>query len=401
MTIELARRLLVGGIVSPRDMDHALVLSMVRKVPATRVLVDRGVITERLLEEEIARFSGPALRQIAPAVEWARKFPPAMFRALGAVPIRFDAQTQTLEVAAIDPSDAHLITEFSFHAGVPVRAMRGTVSAIEEAIRRVELGDEMHPTRDRRRTPAFPHGAPRSSNPPPGDEVPIPLVRRVVDGPKALLRDEPKLALESDPPPRAVSFPSEPPMRLSSSPGPVGAVAGSVRPWLPPSDTFARGFEAVDPSPSIEVLVERVQSARSREAVVEATLTAMASVARRVGVLAIKKEGYYGLRCNRALGDPAIFRQIVVAADTPTIFATATATGHYLGPVPSTPAHRSVLRAVGIASSDVAVWVCKVAHKPAMLLLADDLDDPMRGTRTLEQIALATGEALTRLLSTR
>lgn len=420
VTIELARRLLVGGAVTPRDLEHAFLFSFARGLPFARALIDRGAITERALEEEIARFAGPALRQIAPAVEWVHRLPSSMCRRMGAVPIRFDASTQTVEIASIDPLDPHVAAEFAFQLGHPVRVSRATIGAIEEAIRRIELGEaEAQPARSRRRTPAFPHGAPKSSvPPPPADDVPIPLVRRVGGGVAMGLLDDAREDTTFDGDRVSVSFPSLPPPEGGEDMSLADAetVDAQLPPvtqhdhrvesrelWAAPSETFQRGFEHVEAPtrPSPEAAIERIGEARGRDALVEATLQAMETVARRVGVLAVKREGFYGVRCNRAFGDPAIFRQIIVPVDTPTIFATATAAGHYLGPVPNTPAHRSVLRALGTASPDLAVWVAKVVGKPALLLVADDLDDPLRSTRALERIAGALGAGLTRVLANR
>ena len=53
---------------------------------------------------------------------------------------------------------------------------------------------------------------------------------------------------------------------------------------------------------------------------------------------------------------------------------------------------------MGETSPDVAVVAVRVAGRPAMILLADDLDDTMLSTRFMEELARAAAEALSRLL---
>lgn len=181
MSIDLGRRLIAAGLVPPDEVEAALFVAVARGVPFTRVLIDRGAITERGLDEELERLGGLGLRQVAGAPELFARMPRAMCRRLAALPTRLDPQTGAVDVAAADPLDPHVAQEFGFHLGMPIRVVRAPIAAVEEAIRRLEL-DEPEPApapRQRRKTPPFPHGAPQSSNPPPAlEEAPIPLVRK-------------------------------------------------------------------------------------------------------------------------------------------------------------------------------------------------------------------------------
>src|SRR5262245_2707325 len=73
VSIDLGRRLIAAGLVSPEEVEAALFLSVAKGVPFPRVLIDRGAITERSLEEELERVGGLGLRQVAgaPAL-WSR-----------------------------------------------------------------------------------------------------------------------------------------------------------------------------------------------------------------------------------------------------------------------------------------------------------------------------------------
>jgi hypothetical protein len=192
VSIDLGRRLISAGVVPPHEVEAALFLSAVRGVPFTRVLLDRGAVSERALEEELERVGGLGLRQVAGASDLVARLPRAMCRRLAALPTRIDAITGVVDVAAADPLDPHIPAEFGFHLGVPIRVLRAPIAAIEEAIRRLELDDQEPPRgRSRRVTPPFPHGAPQSSvPPPPTEETPILLVRRRAPSPVRLSPSE-------------------------------------------------------------------------------------------------------------------------------------------------------------------------------------------------------------------
>ncbi|WP_437493364.1 hypothetical protein WME75_20435 [Sorangium sp. So ce1014] len=180
MSLDLGRLLISAGAVSKAEVEAALFVAVLRGISFPRALIDRAAITEHALEGELERRGGLALRQVVGARDLVARLPRAMCRRLGAVPIRLDPGAGTVDVAAADPLDRHIADELTFHLGAPVRIFRAPITAIEEAIRALELDErEQAPVRLRRATPAFPHGAPQSTiPPPPSHEVPIPLIRR-------------------------------------------------------------------------------------------------------------------------------------------------------------------------------------------------------------------------------
>ncbi|MFO0757673.1 MAG: hypothetical protein U0359_14345 [Byssovorax sp.] len=525
MSIELARRLISAGIVAPDEVEAALFLSVVRGVPLCRVLIDRGAVSERVLEDELERLGGLGLRQVVGASDLVARLPKAMCRRLAALPTRVDAITGIVDVAAADPLDPHVAAEMGFHLGVPIRVLRAPIAAIEEALRRLELEEQRVPRgRSRRVTPPFPHGAPQSSvPPPPTDEAPILLVRKRTSGspemPEGPEVDHEELAAAEEPvaleTPRtgkggrtpllpaelpSVSFPSEPPPENepSSLPGlaitpPIpGAILLSKPPadeeapialypkraptppygtpvFVPPANEgpampfserpsmkrtarpplmadmeseaeskppLERALaptplpvmppveEAVDaeedapepappepaeppPSPPLvrapdgTAVLDALAAVRNRDEVIRLTLRGMRLVGRRLGVFAVKRDGFHGWACNVELGDPGAFREVMIPAELPSVLATATATSFYLGPIPPTPAHERLLALMETASADVAVLAVRVAGRPALVLLADDLDDTLTGTRFLDELGRAVGDALSRLLASR
>src|SRR5262249_7246693 len=153
----------------PREVEAALLISVARGVPLSRVLLDRGAISERALEEELERTGGLGLRRVVYATELVARLPKAMCRRLAALPTRLDPQTNTVAIAAADPLDPHVASEFAFHLGTAIRVFHARIAAVEDAIRRLELEEAPEEraapappveVRPRRMTPPFPHGAP-------------------------------------------------------------------------------------------------------------------------------------------------------------------------------------------------------------------------------------------------
>ena len=54
---------------------------------------------------------------------------------------------------------------------------------------------------------------------------------------------------------------------------------------------------------------------------------------------------------------------------------------------------------MGRATPDVAVYVVKLKGRATIVLIADELDDTLIGTRTLGEIARRASETLTRILT--
>ncbi len=514
MSIDLGRRLIAAGVVPPEEVEAALFLSCVRGVPFARVLLDRGAISARILEDELERVGGLGLRQVAGSADLVAKLPRAMCRRLAALPVRVDNVTGTVDVVAADPLDAHIPAEFGFHLGAPIRVLRAPIAAIEEAIRRLELDDQTPgPGRARRVTPPFPHGAPQSTMPPPvAEAAPIPLVRRLAIVPPAAESEPSRTAIPPGMPddsdadavplrqarrgsraasgaePPAVSFPSQPPRTgpdTDAEPEPAAPITRTMRPeapaihvapplkaasardpheltppygtpvLAPPNAPFDPASEIperptmrrtvrpplladlaplqhplAEPAPRFEepveesaaevsatedaaeapkpvrapdggAVLEALRRVSNRDEVVRLALRGLHLVAARFGVFAVKRDGFHGWACNVELGDQDDFRRLKIPLDQPSVLATAAATSLYLGPIPSTPAHAPLLVLMGRASFDVAAIAVRVGGRPALVLLADNLEDTLLGTRFLDELARGIGDALSRLLVTR
>jgi hypothetical protein len=525
VSIDLGRRLIAAGIVPPEEVEAALFLSTVRGVPFARVLLDRGALSERALEEELERLGGLGLRQVVGASDLVARLPKAMCRRLAALPTKVDPLTGIVDVAAADPLDPHIPAEFGFHLGVPIRVLRAPIAAIEEALRRLELDEQQAPRgRSRRVTPPFPHGAPQSSvPPPPTDETPILLVRRrptsaseaaeaedeVEEAPEAPVplhqpragRGARVALLPNEPP--AVSFPSQPPpagdepsslpgLAITPMPGQALAIVNeageaeeasaagqgigrtptppygtpilmpppnelpppepfverpsmkrTARPpiladFKPPSANTAPLERALSPAPLPVIapaeddeapsatptptpeppepappsprvirapdggaVLEALAKVKNRDEVVRLALRGLRLIGKRLAIFAVKRDGFHGWACNVELGDPDAFRRVIIPMESPSVLATATATSFYLGPIPATPAHGSLLAVMETSSPDVAVLAVRVAGRPALVLLADEMQDTLTGTRFMDELGRAVGDALSRLLASR
>lgn len=390
VAVLLGRALVAEGLVASRDLEAALYVALLRGVHLARALVDRGALRPADLERALERPGELFISRVAPVRDLYDALPPGLCKRLYALPIRLDALTRTVDVATLDPLDAHVTSELGYHLGAPIRVIRAPFSAIDDVLRRLEPEASVverpvaHTVRRARATPAFGTESPSAHPAAREHERPIPLVRKPHTSvpPPAVVDDEPVLPLRhSKVPPsaRSVSLPPPAPLVPRSSAPPAGL-----------APTLAL--------PDATLLLEALEEAHDMDAIVRIVLRALRQVARRVGVFAVRRDGFRGYACNVELGDPDAFRALQVPFEQPSILATAVATGFYLGPVPRTKAHEPLLELMETASPNVAVAVARARGVPAMMLLADDLIDTLLGTRRMSELAAAAGGAMMRLL---
>jgi hypothetical protein len=154
-------------------------------------------------------------------------------------------------------------------------------------------------------------------------------------------------------------------------------------------------------APDAGPMLESLRQATSRDDVIRIAMRAMRLCARRIAVFAVKRDLFVGWACNVELGDADALHEVKIPVDQPSVLATATATAIYLGPIPATPAHEGLLRVMERSSGDVAAVAVRVAGRAVLVLLCDELEDTLTGTRFLGELARAVGEALTRVLAPR
>jgi predicted DNA repair protein MutK len=112
----------------------------------------------------------------------------------------------------------------------------------------------------------------------------------------------------------------------------------------------------------------------------------------------VRKGDYHGWRCNEAMADVTTFREVRIPGELPSVLATAAATGFYLGPVPKTAAHATLLKLLGGVAVEIAATPVRVEGKLAMIVLLDDLGDSMLATKRAEELGRLAGEALGRIV---
>jgi len=149
---------------------------------------------------------------------------------------------------------------------------------------------------------------------------------------------------------------------------------------------------------NVHAAMSSLELATSRDEIVLAILHGMSGVARRVGILAVRRNSFHGWACTKGFAEENAFRTISIDRAADTILAEAVEQGWYLGPIPKTKAHEPLSALLSDATGEVAIVSVELARRPAMLILAAQLCDTMIASRTAEQLARAGAEALLRVL---
>jgi len=210
-------------------------------------------------------------------------------------------------------------------------------------------------------------------------------------------REEPSTAREAPrPPPVSLRAPSVRPP--GSIPPPISVRAPSRRPG-PTGSAWpeARPLTKSLPPPDAAHVIAALKTAPDRDAVLAYVLAGARGVARRVALFVAKKGTYVGWSCSPELGNETALVSLSVPQDAPTVLNWAATEGTYLGPLdPSS--HGTLLAVMGSTSRDVAAVPIRVSGKTAIVIVADELGDTMIGTKRLEEIARAAGDALLRVV---
>lgn len=488
MPDELTKALLLEEVASPRAIASALFASVNGGTPLVTAFVETGATTSETLARYLARGEAPFLRQIVPLSELIGRLPPGLCQRLFAIPVRHDAITGTIDVVVADVTDLHPANEIGYHLGAPVRLVRATPGAIDEALRKMrnddlrrerdttavalpEEDERMYDSRPRApsvRPPAFPQnmpplpapavstaprprlsilpdsvpppppappvrirtppwGTPVHSDPPPGSgygsEIPLPLTRKtyypakvrggtqrppgMVDPTASALgegyafdatgfRDVVERSSMSLQMPNVPVIPGVP--AGMSAPPPLGSFIPGPPPV--PQSTFgqpAAQFSAAEMSGVIQAL----KQAGSRDEVLELVLTGARLLALKVGLFVVKKGGYLGWMCSPELADRSQLQSVLVPLEEASVFDRAVREDIYLGPIRYDDVHAPLLRVLRNPTRDVAVLPIRVSGRTAVVIMADELFDTMIGTRRLEELARAAGEAFARIVRTK
>lgn len=376
MTVELARRLIESG-VPVSDVESALLLVVLRGIPLSEALAETDPALLTRVEQELNRSELPSVLTVRASPELYARLPEGMCRRLLAVPVHVDPRSGRVDVAAVEPLDPHIAQEFSYHLEQPVRVLQASRDAVKGALDKLQQVGKIS---------ALPPAAT------PGSDAPIPLVRldsgKRSDAPIPLVRRSlvPQRAPSTAPAPRSVR-----PAPLPEAEG----VAASWRSRPPPADLVA-GALAEAPPPAREQLAQ----ASSPDAVLAVLRDALAPAASIV--FAVKSASFEGRVASPQVEQRVAPKSLSLLAHQPSVLETAVKSGFYLGPIPNTPNHRELRDAVTPeASSEVYVTVVTVSDRPSLVWLVAGFEQSLELTRRADEIALAAGKALARILRER
>ncbi|MBX3228032.1 MAG: hypothetical protein KIT84_27595 [Labilithrix sp.] len=518
---DLTKALLLEEAASSRAVADALFTAVNGRMPLVQSLVETGATTSDVLARYLARSEAPFLRQIAPLPELVARLPAGLCARLFAIPVRHDAITGTIDVVVADATDLHPANEIGFHLGAPVRLVRATPAAIEEALRKMRNDDlrrehaqrpsippssqwggeggrsppfmssaetsgygaephhedMLYDSRPRAYTPSAvpraakpslviqpesapppgpappvrirtpPWGTPvhtRTDPPPPsgyGSEIPLPLTRKTFYPAKVkggTQRPPGLLDPSASPLGEGYSFDATglrdlveksapridelgPSLSLPSTgagpstgtgAGPGAGAGGSAQPplgsFIPgpppvPGSLTPSSYSAFAPQVAAEMsgVIAALKAAGSRDEVLELVLTGARLVATKVALFVVKKGGYLGWMCTPEFADRSQLQAVLIPLEAQSVFDRAIREDVYLGPIRYDDVHAPLLRILKNPTRDVAVVPIRVSGRTAVVIVADELGDTMIGTRRLEELARAAGDAFGRIVRTK
>lgn len=398
---ELPRSLLLEEAAAPRALGDALARSVNERIPLVKAILDAGAASGEVVARHLARSDAPFLRQVAPALDVIDRLPPGLCERLLAVPVRLDAITGTVDVVVADASDRHPADEIGYHLRAPVRVVRAPLAAIEDALRQLRSLPARPP-----RVPTLPPAPPvpsvapssggRIATPAWGTPIQVigPTARAPTEPPKSGYGSEIPIPLT-----RKTAYPQ--PLGGSTQRPPALEPSAPDIPAPPPVPASLAGGLRAELAPDLGTVLAGLRSAASRDDVLELILEGARSVAPKVALFVVKKGGYLGWMGSVELKARAALKDVLVPVDTNSVFDRAVREELYLGPIPFDAVHAPLVRVLDNPTRDVAVVPVRVSGKTAVVIVADQLVDTMHGTRRLEELGRAAGDAFARIVRTR
>ncbi len=409
VTFALARSLLLADAVTPEALSQALLVAATRGTTLVRALLATRAIDAMRLEQQLERGEAPTMRHVAPVMSLVENLPPGLCDRLLALPVRRDPRTGTVDVAVVDARDPHPVEEIAYWLRAPVRMVRTSLAAMDAALRRMHEKPEpgprslsppiwVPPGRERidvTKTPAY--GSPAAT--------PEVIARAQAAAPEPFEEEEEAEEEEAE---RTevhdfgLAGPNIPfaLTRLSLPAIPVEMLQpaeerGSVPPDLPhePIELRRRSEPVLDlrrrksivpspppmPFPPVGPTLDAIRAAADRDAILEQVVAGVKVVARRVGVLAVRKEVLVGWTCSPELADRATLRTARIAPFVSEVLTQALASpSATLARIPKDAAHAPLLAAMKVPpSGEVAFATVRVDGKAVALVLADELGDSL------------------------
>jgi hypothetical protein len=361
VSVEVVRLLLRAG-ASEGEVEDVLGRAVGTGHALAKLVGEDQPDLEHRLERELERVEMPAIELVRPARELLALLPAGLAERLGVVPVRKDARSGRIDVAAVDPLDGHVVSELEFHLGAKVRVLRADLEAIATA-----LGGTTSP-----RSPSGP---------------PLPLVRKVSSGE---LRSVPPAATsDAGPAP-------EPASRPKSEPPPEGdePVLPLARPKAP------RVLPPPGPLLPLELAENAFEQTRTPDDVVTALIEGLAPA--RTLVLAVRSTSYVGRAGSAAFERDAV-RRVDILNSSPSVVQTAARARYYLGALPHTSAHAELRALFGDGDDEIYVASVTASGHPTLVVVCDPslLGGSVEATRRIDALAEVAGQALERILLRR
>lgn len=434
MTFALARSLLLADAVTPAALAEALFLSATRGTSLVRTLLAARAIDTLRLEQVLERGEAPYMRHIAPVTALVDRLPPGLCDRLLAVPVRSDPRTGTVDVAVVDARDPHPAEELSYWLKAPVRVVRTSIATMEAALLRIAARVEPEPEPDiGMRSLAPPIWAPSLGPIPPSffrtpmygskafdaaaaaleaqaedPDIAIPLTRRnfgqpIIDvGAPAIERSGSPAARERET--RNDADPILDLKRRKASTLPFRASPDGGTP-TPSSTSSASSVSLAPEAPSdaLGSVVERMHVAEDRDEILDLLVAGTRVVARRAGVLAVRRDALVGWTASRDLADRQSLRGVRLPNAVRTVFHEAfDRSGPSLTRVPADVAHAPLVAVMRFPLSDQIVIASVMTEgKPVAVVFADGISDAPAAVERIGILARAAGDALGRLLRER
>lgn len=438
MTFELGRALLQSGTVTPESLSRALAAAIEPGMPLARALVGLGLLSESDLETTLARGDETdPLPVVVPRMDLLNPLPTGLCHRLAALPVRLD-DTGTVDVAVLDPRDRFVADEMSFHLGKKVRLVRAAYPAMREALTSytaaVRASISVPGVRPERRraqmyTPAWgtpvvdsPEAAARMQEAAAATAAPViasvtTSTRRFFTGIHAEPHELPIIDPRAPHPPsdlnpaddggahepvfelrRAPSstLPDIEPPTIRNRDEPAFPLLSSLPKSLPMIQSESIPLPFHDPAATLAQL----RVATDRDEILALLEKSARSVARRVGILVVKKDKVTGWSCSPEFGNVEALRGLQISLRSAGLLASVLAGGVYLGPLLGTIGS-AFLTVMKTATRDVAMVAVRVKERPTVLVVCDELGDTLLGTRHLELLATVAGESLERILKAR
>ncbi len=170
MAVEFAKGLMVSEVVSVEALERALYVAVSNDSPLEHALLDTNALDAARLEEELGRADAPVLHDVHADPALMDRLPAGLCSRLLAVPLRYDARSNTIDLAVVNVFDTHAAEEIAFHLQANVVAVRATLADVEAALRNrpsyAVVADKRPPAR-KATNRTLPRAVERNETPPP------------------------------------------------------------------------------------------------------------------------------------------------------------------------------------------------------------------------------------------